>query len=106
MVCPDKLLNDPIEQFAHVATLVAPVNSEDVPARHGVQAAEARPGAYEPAGHVKQAALDDEPLVGLYFPSAHATQSSRALAPALTPKRPAGQRIDNPPMQYVPVGHT
>jgi hypothetical protein len=49
----------------HVALLEAPVNSEAVPAGQGVHAEEPALVVKVPEGHVKQAAADAEPLVGL-----------------------------------------
>ena len=45
--------------------LEAPVNSEAVPAGQGVHAEEPALVVKVPEGHVKQAAADAEPLVGL-----------------------------------------
>ena len=55
----------PALQGVQLALLVAPVSSEAVPAGQGVHAEEPVVVVKVPEGHVKQAAADAEPLVGL-----------------------------------------
>ena len=68
-----------------MALLVAPVNSEAVPAGQGVHAEEPALVVKVPEGHVKQAASDAEPLVGLYEPALQGAQSSWVLEPTPAP---------------------
>ena len=65
LACPNPPLSVPALQGVQLALLVAPVSSEAVPAGQGVHAEEPVVVVKVPEGHVKQAAADAEPLVGL-----------------------------------------